>query len=143
MKTEEIRAALNRKRLRVTPQRVAIMEAVIRLENHPTAENIIDFIKEHHPNIATGTVYRILELLVTCGLLNKVKTDRDIMRYDAILEHHHHLYSAESAQIGDYFDEKLNVLLSDYFITHQIPGFEIKDIRLQIIGKFKTNKNGK
>jgi Fur family peroxide stress response transcriptional regulator len=140
MKAEEIRTELNRKGLRVTPQRVAILEAVIRLKNHPTAENIIDFIKEHHPNIATGTVYRILEALVDNGLLNKVKTDRDIMRYDAILEHHHHLYSAESDRIEDYFDEGLSTLLSEYFKTHKIPEFEIKDIKLQFIGKFTKGK---
>ena len=137
MKVEEIRTELTSKGLRVTPQRVAILEAVIRLNNHPTAEKILDFIQEYHPNIATGTVYKILEVLVDKGLLKKVKTDRDIMRYDAILENHHHLYSAESNRIEDYFDEGLNAILLDYFKTHEIPEFEIKDIKLQIIGKFK------
>ena len=140
MKIEDIRTELSDKGLRVTPQRVAILEAVVKLNNHPTAENIIDFIKEHHPNIATGTVYKILEVLVDKCLLNKVKTDRDIMRYDAILENHHHLYGAESDRIEDYFDEELNTLLSDYFKTHKIPEFEIKNIKLQIIGKFKKGK---
>lgn len=136
MKSEDIRSVLTAKGLRVTPQRVAILEAVIRLRNHPTAEKIIDFIREYHPNIATGTVYKVLETLVDNGLLNKVKTDRDIMRYDAIIEDHHHLYSAGSDQIEDYFDEELNHLLAEYFRQHQIPGFQISDIRLQIIGKF-------
>jgi len=140
MKVEEIRTELTSKGLRVTPQRVAILEAVIRMNNHPTVEKIIDFIKEHHPNIATGTVYKILEVFVDKGLLNKVKTDRDIMRYDAILENHHHLYSAKSDRIEDYFDEGLNNLLADYFKTHKIPEFEIHDVKLQIIGKFRKTK---
>jgi Fur family peroxide stress response transcriptional regulator len=140
MKTEDIRSELSSKGLRVTPQRVAILEAIIELKNHPTADNIIDFIKEHHPNIATGTVYKILEALVENGLIKKVKTDRDIMRYDAILEPHHHLYSTESDRIEDYFDEELNTLISDYFKKKKIPEFEIKDIKLQIIGNFKKTK---
>jgi hypothetical protein len=37
-------------------------------------ENIIDFIKTNHPNIATGTVYKTLETFVEKGLIKKVKT---------------------------------------------------------------------
>ena len=40
-------------------------------------------------------------------------------------------------RIEDYFDERLNTLLSDYFKRNKIPEFEIKDINLQIIGNFK------
>jgi Fur family transcriptional regulator, peroxide stress response regulator len=140
MKIEEIRSELTRKGLRVTPQRVAIMEAVIKLHNHPTAENVSEFLKEHHPNIATGTVYKILEVFVTKGMLKKVKTDRDVMRYDAILESHHHLYSSESDRIEDYFDNSLNTLLKEYFKLHHVPGFEISDIKLQLIGRFSKGK---
>jgi Fur family peroxide stress response transcriptional regulator len=58
------------------------------------------------------------------------------MRYDAILEKHHHLYCADSDRIEDYYDEELNKVLEKYFIKKNIPGFEIKEIRLQISGKF-------
>ena len=87
-----IRNKLTEKGLRVTPQRIAIYEAILKLNNHPTADDISAFIKQDHPNIATGTVYKILESLVENGLIKKVKTERDIMRYDAIMENHHHLY---------------------------------------------------
>jgi len=114
MKNKEARNKLIDKGLRVTPQRLAILEAIIMLNNHPTADNIIDFIKVHHPNIATGTVYKVLDALVENKLINKVKTDKDIMRYDAIMENHHHLYSTESNRIEDYFNDDVNKLLSDY-----------------------------
>ena len=55
--------------LKVTPQRVAILEAIITLNNHPTAENIIDFIRKNHPNIATATVYKVLDILVENSLI--------------------------------------------------------------------------
>jgi len=53
-----------------------------------------------------------------------------------VMTPHHHLYCAESERIEDYDDTELNTLLKDYFIHKQIPGFEIQDIKLQIIGKF-------
>ena len=62
MKITEIRTRLTEKGLKVTPQRIAILEAIIKLNNHPTADNIIDYIRNYHPNIATATVYKVLEI---------------------------------------------------------------------------------
>jgi len=122
--------------LRVTPQRLSIFGAIIKLNNHPTADDIIGFIKKNHPNIATGTVYKVLESLVENGLVKKVKTEKDIMRYDAVMENHHHLYCSESDKIADYYNEEIIELLAAYFKEHEIPDFEIGDIKLQINGKF-------
>lgn len=59
------------------------------------------------------------------------------MRYDGILEKHHHLYSSESERIEDYFDNDLNALIEDYFSKKKIAGFEIEEVKLQILGRFK------
>ena len=138
MKLEEITNKLVEKRLKVTPQRVAILEAIFSLDNHPTVENIIDYIRKNHPNIATATVYKVLDTFVSCRLINRVRTDRDIMRYDAVLESHHHIYCSDSDRIEDYKDDELNSLLSEYFINKGIPNFKIEDIKLQILGKYIT-----
>jgi len=71
--------------------------------------------------------------------LLKAKSDKDKMRYDAILEKHHHLYCFESDRIEDYFDDELNQIIEDYFEKKKIQSFEIEDIKVQIIGKFKKN----
>lgn len=140
MPSKEIRNKLIAKGLKITPQRIAILEAIEKLHNHPTAENIIEYIRRNHPNIATATVYKVLDALAANDLIKKVKTDRDIMRYDAITENHHHLYCAESDRIEDYFDKDLNEMISSYFEKKGIPGFEIADIKLQIIGTFSRDK---
>ena len=133
------REKLQEKGLKVTPQRVAIYEAIVKLNNHPTADNVIEYIKANHPNISVGTVYKVLDSLVENQLLRKVKTERDIMRYDAVLSHHHHLYCAETDRIEDYEDETLNKLINEYFKKNQIENFEIQDIKLQITGQFNQN----
>jgi Fur family transcriptional regulator, peroxide stress response regulator len=140
MKINEIRNKLMEKRLKVTPQRIAILEAIVKLNNHPTAENIIDYIRKNHPNIATATVYKVLDALVENKLIKKVKTEKDIMRYDALPESHHHLYCSDSDRIEDYLDDELTEILEHYFEKKGIPGFKIEDIKLQIIGKFLKNK---
>jgi Fur family peroxide stress response transcriptional regulator len=136
MNKERIIAALKECGLKVTPQRIAVFDAVINLNNHPTAENVIDYIKKNHPNIATGTVYKTLETLVNCGIIKKVKTDSDVMRYDAITVKHHHLYCSDSDRIEDFYDNELNDILDKYLMKKKIPNFRIEDIKLQIVGKF-------
>ena len=136
MEMSEIRNKLIEKRLKVTPQRLAILEAIFKLNNHPTAENIIDNIRNNHPNISTATVYKVLDALVANELIRKVKTEKDVMRYDAVTESHHHLYSSQSDRIEDFKDTELNKLIDNYFKKKKIPDFIIEDVKLQIIGKF-------
>ncbi|PKQ67490.1 Fur family transcriptional regulator [Labilibaculum manganireducens] len=136
MSSEDIKNKLTERGLKVTPQRMAILEAIYNLKNHPTAENIIDYIKKMHPNIATGTVYKVLGALVDNRLVKKVKTENDIMRYDGVMKSHHHLYCMESDVIKDYVDEELDELLQNYFEKKNLPGFKIEDIVLQVKGTF-------
>jgi Fur family peroxide stress response transcriptional regulator len=140
LRTNKIRNKLVEKELKVTPQRMAILEAIIKLNNHPTAENIIDYIRKNYPNIATATVYKVLDALVANELIEKVKTERDVMRYDAIMESHHHIYYSDSDRIEDYSDNDLNELLEKYFEKKKIPDFKIEDIKLQIIGRYIKHK---
>ncbi|RQO29638.1 transcriptional repressor [Taibaiella sp. KBW10] len=128
---------LKEKGLKITPQRIAIFEAVLQLKNHPTAEYIITYIKENYPNISVATVYKVLDTLTEHQLLKKVKTEKDIMRYDAIVDNHHHLYCTDTDKIEDYHDEAITRLLEDYFKNHPIKRFAIQDIKLQITGQFK------
>lgn len=141
MSKEFLRERLKAKGLKVTPQRVAIYEAVVDLHNHPTAEKIIEVIKVNHPNISVGTVYKVLDSLVENNLIIKVKSETDIMRYDAHMTHHHHLYCSESERIEDYEDKKLDQLIADYFHKKKIKNFKIEDVTLQISGKFKKDIN--
>lgn len=141
--TNYFRDKLKEKGLKVTPQRVAIYDAIVKLKNHPTADNIIAYIKANHPNISVGTVYKVLDSLVENDLLKKVKTEKDIMRYDAILSNHHHLYCSETDRIEDYEDEALNKLINAYFKKNKIKNFKVQDIKLQITGTFNNLSKNK
>ena len=58
------------------------------------------------------------------------------MRYDAVMEKHHHIYCSDSDRIEDYRDDELDKKISKHFEQKGIPNFKIEDIKLQIIGKF-------
>ncbi len=136
MNAAQIKDRLVEKGLKVTPQRIAILEAIYTLNNHPTAEMILDYIKDAHPGIASGTIYKVLDVLIENQLITRVKTEKDVMRYDGVLENHHHLYCVETEEIADYVDEDLDHLLADYFRKKGIENFSIREVKLQINGKF-------
>lgn len=130
---------LNNHQLKITPQRIAVYEALLQLD-HPDADEIAKLVNITNPGIAKGTIYNVLELLCEKNIIRKVKTDEDKMRYDPILSKHHHLYDQKSTKIYDYVDEELDVLLENYFVNKNIKDFSIKEIKLQIVGE-KENKN--
>lgn len=137
----EIKGKIIKSGLKVTPQRIAVLDALERLNNHPSADQIIAYIKTNHPHIAAGTVYKTLLTFAEKGLIKKVTTEKDIMRFDGILERHHHIYDKNTDTIRDYFDEELNTLLESYFKNKAIPHFNIEEIKLQIIGNRNIKKS--
>jgi len=129
--------------LKVTPQRTAVLEVALNLHNHPTADYIAQYLRLSYPHIPIGTVYKILDTFVKKRIIEKVMTGDDIMRYEPVKEKHHHIYSAESERIEDYYDDDLNKILADYFRRKKIPDFTIEDFKLQIVGKFKPKNEKK
>ncbi len=141
MKNQEITSILKKNNLKVTPQRILVYKAFTEIPKHPTAEQIIKNVKKSNPNISAGTIYKTLETFVENNIITKVKTERDIMRYDMDLETHHHLYCAESDKIEDYYDPKLNQMIEEYFREKEIPGFNIEEFKIQFVGRFHDAEN--
>ena len=137
----EIRDLISEKGIKVTPQRMRILEAIYKLDNHPTAENILDFVRKNDPNIGSGTLYKVLETLVEKNLIKKVKTEKDVMRYDGNVKNHHHLYCLKCDYIEDYINENLDNLLNNFFEENKIDNFIIEDIKVSITGNFIKHKN--
>lgn len=136
MDSKEFSKILSEKGLKVTIQRIAVYEALCMERVHPTAENLILKVAKKYPSISAGTVYKTLDTFVDHKIIKRVKTDSDVMRYDNVLDRHHHLYCEENDRISDYYDEELDKILLDYFKKKNIPDFELEDFKLQLVGKF-------
>jgi len=137
MANREIIKILTDNNLKVTPQRTAVLEVLYSLAKHPSADDIIDYLRISFPNIPLSTIYKILDAFVGKGIVTRVKTDDGVMRYDCIKEKHHHIYCSESERIEDYYDKDLDKLLENYMKKITIPNFKIKDYKLQITGNFQ------
>ncbi|MDP3437060.1 MAG: transcriptional repressor [Bacteroidales bacterium] len=140
MDKKNYREILSQAGLKITPQRVAVLESFEVLQKHPSADQIIAQVRSKSADIATGTIYNILDTLVNKKIICRVKTDRDVMKYDAVSDKHHHLYCSQSETISDYYDNELNLILENYFRDKEIENFRVEDVKLQIVGKFTNLK---
>lgn len=140
MNCPELTKILTEHNLKVTPQRVAVLDALMSIGKHPGADAVKEYVRQHHPNMALGTIYKILDTLCERNIIRRVKTDRDFMRYDIATQSHHHIYYEQSDCIDDYYDATLDKMLQEYFAKKPILNFSIKEINLQIVGTRKECK---
>jgi len=97
-----LRQQLKKAGLRVTPQRVAIMQTLCGSKDHPTAAKIYEDIRRQHPNLAIGTVYYTLDKLVEAGIVTSIGTvGDDQIHYDGDTTFHSHLACLSCQRIID------------------------------------------
>ncbi len=136
---EEIKNRLKSAGLKVTPQRVAVLDALLSNREHPSAEALIEKVRKENPMIAVGTIYNILDTFVKKNLVEKVLTDDNIVRYDAFTDTHFHIIADK--KISDYYDEKLYRMVKNYLQKTQIPNFQLEGFEIILKGKFTDNNN--
>jgi Fur family transcriptional regulator, peroxide stress response regulator len=87
--------------LAVTPQRMAIIAALLASTEHPRAEQIFADVRKRYPHISLATVHRTLETLCRIGEARKVTPLHDSARYDGNLAPHHHVICVRCRRIRD------------------------------------------
>jgi Fur family peroxide stress response transcriptional regulator len=87
--------------LAVTPQRLAIIRALLDSDEHPRAETVYAAVRREHPHISLATVHRTLETLCRIGEARKVTALHDSARYDGNTAPHHHVVCIGCRRIRD------------------------------------------
>jgi Fe2+ or Zn2+ uptake regulation protein len=86
--------ALDRARLRKTPQRLAIVRAFVDDATHPTAQAIFDRLRRIMPTMSFATVYNTLAALERAGVCRALELDGPAgeggRRYDPMVAPHDH-----------------------------------------------------
>lgn len=126
---QEFRALCRSRGIPLTNQRLAIYQALLETNSHPSAESLYRVLRDRLPQLSLGTVYKNLEILRELGLISEVNALHETARYDANLEPHHHLVCLRCKRVIDLYDSALaEVAPSD---TH---GFQVTDVRVQVNG---------
>lgn len=99
--TETILQDLRQAGLRVTAQRVALLQALRHVHGHATAETLQLTAKSSGVSIPMPTVYAVLADLVRVGLVGEVKGEGGALRFDANVVPHHHLACSQCGRLVD------------------------------------------
>ena len=86
---------------RKTIQRSLVLDAVNKLHNHATADEIYDAVIIEHPNISKATVYRNLNTLSEMGEIRKLEIPGGADRYDHCTHNHCHIKCDKSGRLLD------------------------------------------
>lgn len=101
MADQELSAALRERGLRVTPQRLFIYRALLELDRHVSAEEVLGEVAEQLPNVSLPTVYSALELFEELGLVRRLGVTRGAVLYDPRPDPHHHRVCDRCGAIED------------------------------------------
>ena len=97
----EFVARCHERGIAVTPQRLAVIRALLASENHPSADEICGAVRRRHPHVSLATVHRILEQFCEVGEAHKVTLLHDAARYDGNVEPHHHVVCVRCRRVHD------------------------------------------
>ena len=98
------------KKLRYSHQREKIYQYLVGSEEHPTAEQIYQDLRQTIPDLSLGTVYRNLKLLEELGKIKRVASLQEAERYDAHLGDHVHFVCECCGSICDIMDTDVNTI---------------------------------
>lgn len=93
--------------MKYSRQRELVLETVRKYPVHPTADFVYTHLREEHPNISLGTVYRNLNLLAELGLIHKIAIPNGSDRFDFRTDEHYHMICNKCGQV---FDAELSIL---------------------------------
>ncbi len=88
-------------KLKLTPQRIAILDYFDNNFDHPTAENVHTDIKKKFPTMSLATVYKTLDTLKEKGYLKELTIDKERKHFDPDTTQHHHLICTKCKKIVD------------------------------------------
>jgi Fur family peroxide stress response transcriptional regulator len=116
--------------LRATPQRLAVLKALISSHEHPSAETIYKQLKPVYKALSLATVHRTLETLVQKGEARKVTPLHLRARYDGRKDKHHHLMCTNCHKVLDLDDPELDRLARRRVVN----GFEVSEYAVEVRG---------
>ncbi|MRR15136.1 MAG: transcriptional repressor [Deltaproteobacteria bacterium] len=100
---EDLIGQLKERGLKITPQRLAIIESLLqKCREHPGATMIFNEARKKAKRVSLSTVYATLKEFSENGLIRQLEFDRMENRYDADLSDHVNLICSRCGKIVDY-----------------------------------------
>lgn len=138
MEQERFKTMLREKGLKVTNQRLLVLEI---MAGHPgehlTVEEIYELVKKQYPDIGLATIYRTVQVLIDLHVIDKISFDDGFARYELDVNeldshhHHHHAICQGCGQVMAFEDDLLDNLEQ---ALYDALGFVVMDHEVKLYG---------
>lgn len=89
------------KKLKLTPQRIAVYKYLKSTMEHPSAEIIYKAIQPEYPTMSLATVYKALKTLIVVNLVQEINVGEGNFRYDGNISSHPHIQCLSCGRVDD------------------------------------------
>ena len=89
------------KKLKLTPQRIAVYKFLQSTIEHPSAETIYKALQPEYPTMSLATVYKALKTLVEVNLVQEINVGEGNFRYDGKICPHPHIQCLNCGKVDD------------------------------------------
>lgn len=121
---------LRRCGIQPTPQRIAVVEFILKTKAHPSADEVLENVRKECPTISRATVYNTLNLLAEKGMLKAQILMEGKTVFDPNTEKHHHFIDEKTGRIYDIPWEALRVSGEK-----SLKDFEVHDFQIILRGR--------
>jgi Fe2+ or Zn2+ uptake regulation protein len=88
---------------RLTSQKQVILDYLMSVKTHPTAEQVFEQVKKKLPRISQGTVYRVLNNFAEKGSVQTIPAN-GVSHFDGDTSPHAHFICQNCSRVYDIFD---------------------------------------
>ena len=96
-----ITSIFKEKKLKLTPQRIAVYKYLQGTKEHPSAETIYKALQPEYPTMSLATVYKALKTLVQVDLVQEINVGEGNFRYDGNVCPHSHIQCLSCEKVDD------------------------------------------
>lgn len=132
-----IEEILRAKKIKVTPQRMAVYSILKKTDTHPNVEMIYQRLKPDYPAMSLATVYKTVDILKKVGLIQELSVGEGGLRYDANIKPHSHIFCEVCGKVDDVEQYPLDEL-QNHFLFEKVKketGYDVTLVQLYFFGK--------
>jgi len=129
---EDLLEELRNKNIRLSHQRLKVLEYMYNNRTHPTVDEIYRNLRNEIPTLSKTTVYNTLDTLIEAELVRIINIEDNEARYDIDTSNHGH-FKCESC--GAIYDFKINL---DFLDIKELKDFMISSKEINFKGICKN-----
>lgn len=117
---ERLRDHLKARNLRVTPERLTVLQSVMNQQGHFDAEELLETLRRSNRPVSRATLYRTLDHLAEAGLVKRHHFREGHASFESAFEraHHDHMVCERCGTVLEFVSEEIEALQEQVCAEH-------------------------